>query len=114
MFTFSAIKMLNLDETRACLRKLPRPVTSGWQLLNITTVLTGSPFTVFSGVQQTGVGAGGADRPDTGGKAPVLNQSRGAEDYFRARRRQSFLLWHSHQRSRGDRTEPGPVWNLGP
>jgi len=81
VFTFSAIKMLNLDKL-GFLGKLPRPVTSGWQLLNITTVLTGSPFTVFSGVQQTGVGAGGADRPDLAEK-PQFSTSRAVrEDYF--------------------------------
>ena len=46
------------------LRPLGRTLTSGWQFLNITTLMSGSPFTVYSGVQQTGAGAGGTDRPD--------------------------------------------------
>jgi hypothetical protein len=81
VFTVSAIQMLNLDKM-GFLHKLPKPITSGWQVLNITTLLTGSPFTVFSGVQQTGVGAGGADRPDLAEK-PQFSTSRGVrEDYF--------------------------------
>ena len=32
--------------------------------LNITTLTSGSPFTVYSGIQQTGVGSAGGDRPD--------------------------------------------------
>jgi hypothetical protein len=46
------------------------------------SVNTGLPFTVLSGIQQTGVGAGGADRPDQIG-TPVLSTSRTVrEDYF--------------------------------
>jgi hypothetical protein len=54
----------------------------GWQFLNITTLTTGSPFTVYSGVQQTGAGAGGTDRPDLV-KMPHLSTSRTVRaDYF--------------------------------
>jgi len=81
VFTFSAIQNLPLDKI-AALNRLNKKLTSGWQILNITTLTSGSPFTVFSGVQQTGVGAGGADRPDQIGK-PILSTSRTIrEDYF--------------------------------
>ena len=44
--------------------------------------MTGLPFTVYSGMQQTGVGASGTDRPDQIGK-PDLSTSRTVrEDYF--------------------------------
>jgi len=64
------------------LRPLGSHLTSGWQLLNITTLTSGSPFTVYSGIQQSGFGAGGADRPDQVG-IPVLSTGRTVrEDYF--------------------------------
>jgi len=39
-------------------------VIAGWQLFGISTLTSGSPFTVYSGVQQTGAGSNNADRPD--------------------------------------------------
>jgi hypothetical protein len=63
IFTVSWIQLLPMDRV-SVLRPLGRTLTSGWQFLNITTLMTGSPFTVYSGVQQTGAGSGGADRPD--------------------------------------------------
>jgi hypothetical protein len=43
---------------------------------------TGSPFSVYSGIQQTGAGLAGADRPDQIGR-PVFSTSRTVrEDYF--------------------------------
>jgi hypothetical protein len=63
VFTVSAIQLLPLQKV-GFLRPLGGTLTKGWQFLNITTLTTGSPFTVFSGVQQTGVGLGGGDRPD--------------------------------------------------
>lgn len=59
-----------------------RALASGWQLLNISTLTSGSPFSIYSGVQQTGVGSSDADRPDQVGQ-PVLSTSRKVrEDYF--------------------------------
>ena len=50
--------------------------------MGIATINSGSPFTVYSGVQQTGAGSNGADRPDQIGK-PVLSTARKVrEDYF--------------------------------
>jgi hypothetical protein len=59
-----------------------RTMMSGWQLFSLSTLASGSPFTIYSGIQQTGAGSGGADRPDQVG-IPVLSTSRTVrEDYF--------------------------------
>jgi hypothetical protein len=63
VFTVSWIQLLPFDRV-SFMRPLGKTLTSGWQFLNITTLMTGPPFTVYSGVQQTGAGAGGTDRPD--------------------------------------------------
>ena len=57
-------------------------MVSGWQFLNITTLTSGSPFTVFSGIQQTGVGAGGTDRPDLIEMPSLSTNRRTRADYF--------------------------------
>ena len=81
VFTLSWIQLLHLERVNF-LRSAPKSLTSGWQFLNITTLMTGSPFTVYSGVQQTGAGAGGTDRPDLVEK-PHFSTSRVVRaDYF--------------------------------
>ncbi|HKT10511.1 MAG TPA: TonB-dependent receptor [Terriglobia bacterium] len=81
VFALSLIQALPLDRV-SLLRPLGKHFTEGWQFLNITTLMTGSPFTVYSGIQQTGAGAGGADRPDQIG-LPSFSTSRTVrEDYF--------------------------------
>lgn len=78
---FSLIQTLPLDRL-GVFRPLGKRFTSGWQFLNISTLIGGSPFSVFSGVQQTGVGSFSADRPDLVGQ-PVLSTGRTVrEDYF--------------------------------
>jgi hypothetical protein len=80
-FTLSLIEFLPLERI-GFLRPLGKPVTTGWQFLNITTVTSGPPFTVFSGIQQTGVGAGGTDRPDLV-ESPRFSNGRSLRtDYF--------------------------------
>jgi hypothetical protein len=80
-FTSSLIQALPLERV-GWLRPLGQRFTTGWQVLNITTLTTGTPFTVYSGIQQTGLGAGGGDRPDQIA-APVFATSRTIrEDYF--------------------------------
>ena len=81
VFTASVIQLLPLDRLGS-LRPLGRRLTRGWQFLNITTFMTGSPFSVYSGVEQTGAGSGGADRPDLVTQ-PHFSTSRAVrEDYF--------------------------------
>jgi hypothetical protein len=80
-FTSSLIQVLPLDRV-GFFRPLGKRFNTGWQLLNITTVTSGSPFTVYSGIQQTGLGSGGGDRPDQIA-VPVFSTSRTIrEDYF--------------------------------
>src|SRR5216684_340228 len=81
VFTLSLIQSLPLDRIRF-LQSMGKTLTKGWQFLNITTLTSGPPFTVYSGVQQTGAGAGGTDRPDL---LALPNFSTGRttrEDYF--------------------------------
>ena len=81
VFALSWIQVLPLNRI-GFLDRLGHRLTTGWQFLNITTLMSGSPFTVYSGVQQTGAGAGGADRPDMIAP-PNFSTSRPArEDYF--------------------------------
>ena len=80
-FSVSLIQSLPFDRV-SFLRPLGKYVTGGWQLLNITSLASGPPFTVHSGIQQTGAGAGGADHPDLV-SMPDFSTSRAMrEDYF--------------------------------
>jgi hypothetical protein len=64
------------------LKPISRKVTGGWELLSISGISSGSPFTVYSGLQQTGAGSYGADRPDQIA-APQLSTARKVRyDYF--------------------------------
>jgi hypothetical protein len=81
VFTLSLIQLLPLDRI-AFLQPLGTTFTRGWQFLNITTLTTGSPFSVYSGIQQTGAGVAGADRPDLV-SLPHFSTSRAVrDDYF--------------------------------
>jgi hypothetical protein len=80
-FTLSLAQDLH-GENVGLLRPLGKTVTGGWELLSISTITSGAPFTVYSGVQQTDAGTNGADRPDQVG-IPHLSTSRKVrEDYF--------------------------------
>ena len=83
-FTVSAAQNLHLDRL-GFFPSSARVLTKGWELLSISTITSGSPFTVYSGIQQTGYGTVGADRPDQIGK-PDLSTAHSAtrrrEDYF--------------------------------
>ena len=81
ILVFNVIQVLPFDRV-SFLRPLGSHLTSGWQFLNISTLTSGSPFTVYSGVQQSGFGSAGADRPDQVGR-PIFSTRRAArEDYF--------------------------------
>ena len=81
VFALSLFQSLPFDHL-SFLQPLGTRLTKGWQFLNITTLTTGPPFSVYSGIQQTGVGAGGTDRPDMIAM-PVFSTSRAIrEDYF--------------------------------
>ena len=81
VFAVSLIQMLPVDRI-AFLRPLGRPLTSGWQFLNITTLMSGPPFTAYSGIQQTGDGSGGTDRPDLVAQPAFSTSRKVREDYF--------------------------------
>jgi len=81
VFTFSWIQVLPLNQV-SLLHSAPRSLTNGWQFLNITTFMTGPPFTVYSGVQQTGAGASGADRPDRVTMPNLTTSGLNPADYF--------------------------------
>jgi hypothetical protein len=79
--TASVIQLLPLDRF-PMLRPLGPTLTRGWQFLNITTLMTGPPFTVFSGIQQTAAGAGGTDRPDFVSQPHFSTSRTVRQDYF--------------------------------
>lgn len=80
-FSLSVFQALPFDRV-GFLEGVSKRVTSGWQLLNITSMSSGAPFSVYSGIQQTGVGINGADRPDLV-SGPDFSTSRATrEDYF--------------------------------
>ena len=81
VFSLSLIQELPFKKV-GFLRPLGRYVTDGWQFLNITTLTTGPPFSVYSGIQQTGIGAGGTDRPDLLAKPNFSTARDIREDYF--------------------------------
>jgi hypothetical protein len=83
-FTLSAAQDLHLEHF-GFLSDQARLLTKGWELLSISTITAGSPFTVYSGIQQTGVGTIGADRPDQIGKPDLSSagsSTRPRDDYF--------------------------------
>ncbi len=64
------------------LNRVNRKFVEGWQAINVTTISSGTPFTVYSGIQQTGAGSANADRPDQIA-TPALSTARAdREDYF--------------------------------
>ncbi len=80
-FTLSAVQDLHVEDWGA-LSRANRKVTAGWQILSISTITSGSPFTVYSGVQQTGAGSNGADRPDQIAQPHLSTARKIREDYF--------------------------------
>jgi Carboxypeptidase regulatory-like domain len=87
--TFDATHSFSLSLTQelpfasvSFLSKVNRKVVEGWQLVSVSSISSGTPFTVYSGIQQTGAGSSNADRPDQVAK-PALSTSRPRhEDYF--------------------------------
>ena len=83
-FTLSAAQNLHVEDLGSQ-PAAARLLTAGWELLSISSISSGSPFTIYSGIQQTGVGTIGADRPDQVG-VPYLStagsSTRSRDDYF--------------------------------
>jgi len=84
-FSVSAAQDLHLQELGWLGGARVRRWSQGWELLSISSISSGAPFTVYSGLQQTGYGTSGSDRPDQIAK-PQLSSAgstgRRREDYF--------------------------------
>lgn len=80
-FSLSLAQDLHLEAINF-LHPISRKVTDGWELLSISSLSSGSPFTVFSGIQQTGAGSNGVDRPDQIAKPHLSTARKAREDYF--------------------------------
>jgi hypothetical protein len=82
-FNLSLAQDLHLESVNF-LHPISKKVTDGWELLSISSISSGSPFTVYSGVQQTGYGFVGTDRPDQIAKPDLSTARKVREDYFGA------------------------------
>jgi hypothetical protein len=80
-FSLNLIQSLPFERV-SFFQPLGEKLTKGWLLLNITTISSGLPFSVYSGIQQTGAGAGGTDRPDLVTQPDFSTSRTIREDYF--------------------------------
>jgi hypothetical protein len=80
-FTLSAAQDLQIEKAQF-LESVPRRITQGWTLLSISSISSGAPFTIYSGIQQTGVGSNGVDRPNQIGIPHLSTARKVREDYF--------------------------------
>ncbi|HWA96155.1 MAG TPA: TonB-dependent receptor [Terracidiphilus sp.] len=80
-FGLSVAQYLHLESVDF-LHPISRAVTSGWELLSISSISSGSPFTVYSGIQQTGYGSVGTDRPNQIAKPSLSTARKNRQDYF--------------------------------
>ena len=82
-FGLSLAQDLYLDRV-PFLDRASKKLTGGWEILSISTMSSGAPFTVYSGIQQTGAGSTGVDRPDQIAKPHLSTARTNREDYFGA------------------------------
>jgi len=80
-FGLSLAQDLHLESINF-LRPISKKFTDGWEMLSISSISSGSPFTVFSGIQQTGAGFNGVDRPDQIAKPQLSTARKDRQDYF--------------------------------
>jgi Carboxypeptidase regulatory-like domain/TonB dependent receptor len=80
-FGLSVAQDLHLQNANF-LSAVPRKITYGWELLSISSISSGAPFTVYSGLQQTGAGANGVDRPDQIARPKLSTARTNRQDYF--------------------------------
>jgi hypothetical protein len=80
-FTLSAAQDLQIEKAQF-LQSVPRRITQGWTLLSISSISSGAPFTIYSGIQQTGAGSNGVDRPNQIGIPHLSTARKVREDYF--------------------------------
>jgi len=77
----SAAQDLHLESVNF-LSPISRKVTYGWELLSISSISSGAPFTIYSGIQQTGAGAMGVDRPNQIAVPHLSTARQNRQDYF--------------------------------
>ena len=80
-FNLSVAQDLHLDSAQF-LSGISKKATGGWELLSITSLSSGAPFTVFSGIQQTGAGSNGVDRPNQIAVPHLSTARKNRQDYF--------------------------------
>jgi hypothetical protein len=80
-FGLSMAQDLHLNSV-GFLQPLSRKVTDGWEMLSISSINSGAPFSVYSGIQQTGYGSNGVDRPDQIATPDLSTARKKREDYF--------------------------------
>ena len=80
-FALSLAQNLHLDSIDL-LRPLGSKFAYGWEMLSISSINSGSPFTVYSGIQQTGAGSIGTDRPDQIAVPHLSTARKDRSDYF--------------------------------
>ena len=80
-FSLSIAQDMHLQSV-SFLEPVSRKITDGWELLSISSLSSGSPFTVYSGIQQTGYGTAGVDRPDQIAIPHLSTARKVREDYF--------------------------------
>ena len=61
---------------------LAQDLHHGFELLSISTINSGQPFTVYSGLQQTDAGTEGSDRPNQVGTPHLSTARKVRQDYF--------------------------------
>ena len=82
-FGLSLAQDLHLESVNF-LHPVSRKITDGWEMLSISSISSGGPFTVYSGIQQTGAGSMGVDRPDQIAKPKLSTARKDRIDYFGA------------------------------
>jgi hypothetical protein len=80
-FGLSLAQDLHLESV-APLHSMSKKITDGWEMLSISSISSGAPFTVYSGIQETGAGSNGVDRPDQIAKPQLSTARKVREDYF--------------------------------
>ena len=80
-FSLSAAQDLHLASAKF-LDFVPKVITGGWEMLVMASISSGAPFTVYSGIQQTGAGSNGVDRPDQIAKPHLSTARKDRADYF--------------------------------
>jgi len=103
VFSLSLFQNLPFDRVHF-LERLGKRFTSGWQLLNVTTLTSGSPFTVFLEFSKRALGLNGADRPDLVSMRIFPRAALCARTTSDAVQT-TLLSFHSHRHSRGS----GPI-----